>query len=76
MPMPRLARIVVPGRAHHVTQRGNRREGAVKHLEDIDGVGMGGESETEHSESDQSQETIALRVEPFRAGRQRKFLEG
>jgi putative transposase len=23
---PRLARIVVPGRAHHVTQRGNRRE--------------------------------------------------
>ena len=24
--MPRLARIVVPGRAHHVTQRGNRRE--------------------------------------------------
>ena len=24
--MARLARIVVPGRAHHVTQRGNRRE--------------------------------------------------
>jgi putative transposase len=24
--MPRLARIVVPRRAHHVTQRGNRRE--------------------------------------------------
>ncbi len=23
--MPRIARIVVPGRAHHVTQRGNRR---------------------------------------------------
>ena len=24
--MPRLARIVVPGRAHRLTQRGNRRE--------------------------------------------------
>jgi REP element-mobilizing transposase RayT len=24
--MARLARIVIPGRAHHVTQRGNRRE--------------------------------------------------
>ncbi len=24
--MARLARIVVPGLAHHVTQRGNRRE--------------------------------------------------
>jgi hypothetical protein len=24
--MPRLARIVVPGLPHHVTQRGNRRE--------------------------------------------------
>ena len=24
--MARLARIVIPGRPHHVTQRGNRRE--------------------------------------------------
>ena len=24
--MPRLARIVIPGVPHHVTQRGNRRE--------------------------------------------------
>ena len=24
--MPRIARVVVPGIAHHVTQRGNRRE--------------------------------------------------
>ena len=24
--MPRIARIIVPGLAHHVTQRGNRRE--------------------------------------------------
>jgi putative transposase len=23
--MPRLARVVIPGIAHHVTQRGNRR---------------------------------------------------
>jgi putative transposase len=26
MGMPRIARVVVPGYAHHVTQRGNRRE--------------------------------------------------
>ena len=25
--MPRMARIVVPGAPHHVTQRGNRRPG-------------------------------------------------
>ena len=25
--MPRLARVVVPGVPHHVTQRGNRRQG-------------------------------------------------
>ena len=24
--MPRMARVVIPGVAHHVTQRGNRRE--------------------------------------------------
>ena len=32
--MPRLARLVVPGLPHHVTQRGNRRQQTFFHDED------------------------------------------
>jgi putative transposase len=32
--MPRLARLVVPGLPHHVTQRGNRRQTVFFSLDD------------------------------------------